>query len=62
MNDNDITPLVYLFIIGIVAIVSITHGFGMGEASAQRETISYCVEQPIACKTKYDDYKLEAKK
>ncbi|UYA57556.1 hypothetical protein SCREM1_99 [Synechococcus phage S-CREM1] len=61
-DDNDITPLIVLLAVAFVVTISVAQGYSMGESSARRETISYCVEQPTACKTKYDYYKLENQK
>jgi len=62
MNDTDITPLIVLIGIAFVVCLSLAQGYSMGETEARKETISYCVEQPSACKTKYDYYKLENQK
>jgi hypothetical protein len=34
-------------------------GFMAGEQTAEEKTIVYCMEQPSACKVKYDFYKFE---
>lgn len=62
MNDNNITPLIVLFGIAFVVALSFAQGYSMGETSAKKETIVYCVEQPSSCKVKYDYYKLENQK
>ena len=33
-----------------------------GQDATEKETIMYCIEQPTACKTKYNYYKLENQK
>ena len=62
--DNDIPPV--LILIMATAGLFFTLGFTNGESIARRETeektISYCIKQPTACKTKYDFYKLENQK
>ena len=46
------------FVIG-ASLVGI--GTSSDKKEIERETIVYCVEQPVACKTKYNFYKLENK-
>jgi hypothetical protein len=64
MTNDDLTPVF------IVAFGCLVLGFFMGGVAgtitARQETeekaIVYCMEQPSACKVKYDYYKLEARK
>ncbi len=60
-HDNSITLFIIICISSVFGFGYII-GFKMGEASAQHETINFCVEQPSACKVKYDYYKLENQK
>ena len=61
MNDNDnFTPtLMVLLVTAFVVPIFFAQGYSVGEKSARKETISYCVEKPADCKIKYDFYKLE---
>ena len=56
----------YLFLVGIFIGLMCLYSYTRGTLSARKETeektIVYCMEQPSACKTKYDYYKLENKK
>lgn len=67
MTDDDF-PLV---LIGFGCNAVLFCGFGLiglniGTVTAQEETeqktVVYCVEQPTACKTKYNYYKLKIQK
>lgn len=62
-NDDDSTPSFFI-LIAITSIFFVGYGIGftMGEQFSQKETINFCVEQPSACKVKYDYYKLENQK
>lgn len=62
MND-DSTPTFFIVIV-IFAIFSLGYAFGfsMGEQFSQKETINFCVEKLVECKTKYDYFKLEEQK
>lgn len=60
MNDDDFFPFAIIFV--SIAVLCFMLGFTGGESKTRRETISYCVEKPTACKTKYDYYKLENQK
>ena len=64
MTDDDFTPIFIL--LGCTAVLFFVLGLTTGTSSARRETeeqtIVYCIERPSACKTKYDYYKLEARK
>ena len=67
MNESDtdyLTPI--LIILGCTALMFFVLGLTTGTSTARRETeeqtVVYCVEQPSACKVKYDYYKLENKK
>lgn len=63
MNDNDIRQVIFLFVVVAFGVsLSFAQGYSIGEKSAKKETIVYCVEQPTACKTKYDYFKLLEKK
>lgn len=58
-DDKNFAPILILlgctavFVLGLTILVS---------SSAEEQTVVYCIEQPSACKTKYDYYKLEARK
>lgn len=58
MNDDSM-PTLFIFI-PIIALFGLgyTIGFAMGEQFSQHETINFCVEKPVDCKTKYDYFKL----
>ena len=62
MND-DFTPI--LILLGCTTVLFFVLGLTTGTSSARRETeeqtVVYCIEQPSACKTKYDYYKLETR-
>lgn len=64
MTDEDFTPI--LIMVGCTAALFFFLGIAIGSSSERRETeeqtVVYCIEQPSACKTKYDYYKLEAQK
>lgn len=60
MRDDDCFPFVIL--LASVAVLFFMLGFSSEESKTKKETISYCIEQPTACKTKYDYYKLENQK
>lgn len=64
MTDDDPTPIFIFF--GCTAVLLLALGLTIGTSSARRETeeqtVVYCIEQPSACKTKYDYYKLEERK
>lgn len=40
-----------------VVVASVTE-----RSATEKKTVVYCIEQPTACKTKYDFYKLENQK
>ena len=63
MNDYDNSIKIFIFIV-ISSIFGFGYiiGFKMGEQSSQKETINFCVEKPVDCKTKYDCFKLEEQK
>ncbi len=54
--------LVGIFCICLMCIYSYTSGTSSARKETEEKTIVYCMEQPSACKTKYDYYKLENKK
>jgi hypothetical protein len=64
MTNDDFTPIF------IVTSCCLVLGFAMGavvgtisaRGETEEKTIVYCIEQPSACKVKYDYYKLEARK
>ena len=64
MTDDTYTPI--LIFIGCTALLFFVLGLNIGTVTSRGETeeqtVVYCVEQPTACKTKYDYYKLEAQK
>ena len=64
MTDDDFTPI--LILLGCTAVMFFVLGLTTGTSTARRETeeqaVVYCVEQPTACKVKYDYFKLENKK
>ena len=64
MTDDDFTP--NLILLGCTTVLFFVLGLNAGTSSARRETeeqtVVYCIEQPSACKTKYDYYKLEERK
>ena len=64
MTDDDFKPI--LILLGCTAFLFLVLGLAIGTSSARRETeeqtVVYCIEQPSACKTKYDYYKLEERK
>jgi hypothetical protein len=62
-NDDDSSPSFFI-LIAITAIFFVGYGIGftMGEQFSQQETINFCVEKSADCKTKYDYFKLEARK
>lgn len=59
-NNDDFFPFLILFV--AVAGLFFMLGFTGAESTTRRETISYCIEKPTACRTKYDFYKLENQK
>lgn len=61
-TEYNFIPIVLLIALLVSGFVGTVYGLGLGEKSATRETVRLCVEQPSACKTKYDYYKLEDKK
>ena len=64
MINEDFTNI--LIFIGCTAVLFFVLGLNIGTVTARGETeeqtVVYCVEQPTACKTKYDYYKLENQK
>ena len=64
ITEEDFTPI--LIFIGCTAVLFFVLGLNIGTVTARGETeeqtVVYCVEQPTACKTKYDYYKLENQK
>lgn len=64
MTNDDFTPIF------IVTSCCLVLGFAMGavvgtisaRGETEEKTIVYCMEQPSACKVKYDYYKLENQK
>lgn len=62
MNDDNMPPL-FIFIVNVAMFIGgYVCGFSMGEQFSQHETINFCVEKPVDCKTKYDYFKLEEQK
>lgn len=64
LNKED---YVYFFLavsalVGIMCLYSYISGTVSARRETEEKTIVYCMEQPSACKTKYDYYKLENKK
>ena len=64
MTEENAAPI--LIMLGCTAVMFFVFGLINGTLTARRETeeqtVVYCIEQPSACKTKYDYYKLEAQK
>jgi hypothetical protein len=64
MTDDTYTPI--LILLGCTALVFFVLGLTTGTVTARGETeeqtVVYCVEQPTACKTKYNYYKLKNQK
>ena len=64
MTNDDFTPI--FIVIFCCLVLGFAMGAVVGTISARQETeekaIVYCMEQPSACKVKYDYYKLEARK
>lgn len=64
MSQEDFTPIFAL--LGCTAVFCFVLGLTTGTIAARGETeertVVYCMEQPSACKVKYDYYKLEARK
>ena len=64
MTDDSYTPL--LILLGGTAVLFFVLGLNIGTVTARGETeeqtVVYCVEQPTACKTKYNYFKLENQK
>jgi len=64
MSDDNYTPI--LGLVFCTAVLCFVYGHINGTVTARGETeeqtVVYCVEQPNACKTKYDFYKLENQK
>ena len=48
--------------VGIMCLYSYISGTVPSRRETEEKTIVYCMEQPSACKTQYDYYKLENKK
>jgi hypothetical protein len=63
-DDNDIPPVLILLMAtaGLFFTLGFTNGTSIAQKETQEKTISYCIKQPTACKTKYDFYKLENSK
>jgi hypothetical protein len=64
LDENDYATL-FLAVsafVGIMCLTSYIHGTVSARRETEEKTIVYCMEQPSACKTKYDYYKLENKK
>ena len=64
LNKED---YVYFFLavsalVGLMCLYSYISGTVSARRETEEKTIVYCMEQPSACKTKYDYYKLENKK
>lgn len=57
-DDNSISLFILIVIFAIFGAGYVI-GFTMGEQFSQHETINFCVEKPVDCKTKYDYFKLE---
>ena len=64
MTDDNLTPFFVTLLSGIMLGVFLGGaGATVTERSAtEKKTVVYCVEQPSACKVKYDYYKLENQK
>ena len=64
MTDDSYTPLSIL--LGGTAVLFFVLGLNIGTVTARGETeeqtVVYCIEQPTACKTKYNYFKLENQK
>lgn len=62
MTNDDGTSVIIAFCFIVIAFVP---GFLFGTLTSRGETeqktIVYCIEQPSACKVKYDYYQLEAR-
>ena len=64
MIDDDFIPFFVTLLSGItiglflgLVVATVTE-----RGATEKKTVVYCVEQPSACKVKYDYYKLENQK
>jgi hypothetical protein len=64
LNEKDYASLflVTFVFVGFMCLTSYISGTVSARKETEEKTIVYCMEQPSACKTKYDYYKLENKK
>ena len=64
LNKEDYVSffLVVSALVGLMCLYSYISGTVSARRETEEKTIVYCMEQPSACKTKYDYYKLENKK
>jgi predicted Na+-dependent transporter len=62
MYNEDSAVIAVLIALVATFGLGYVFGFTMGEQFSQHETIIFCVEKPADCKTKYDYFKLEARK
>lgn len=65
MTNDDYTPFLPIVIIiaNCFLVFSTSYlAFIVGKQTVEEKTVVYCIEQPTACKTKYDYYKSEAQK
>ena len=64
LDEKDYAPLFLAVsaLVGIMCLYSYISGTVSARKETEEKTIVYCMEQPSACKTKYDYYKLENKK
>jgi hypothetical protein len=61
MTNNNFTPILVLLI--AIGVIFFLLGGMIGEITSlqktEEQTVVYCMEQPSACKVKYEFYKLE---
>ena len=61
LNKEDYVSffLAVSVLVGLMCLCSYISGTVSARRETEEKTIVYCMEQPSACKTKYDYYKLE---
>jgi len=59
MTNDEFLPFVMVIATCSLVFGMSYLGFMAGEQTAEEKTIVYCMEQPSACKVKYDFYKFE---
>ena len=62
INDDytSVTIIAFCFIV-IAFVPGFLFGTLTSRGETEQNTIAYCIEQPSACKVKYDYYQLEAR-